>query len=349
MKLKQTLIFASVQISLLVVLILVFELFSFGVIHLFITKTPSPRPYDQLTEMTFARKRLFRAHKQVAIAEYTTSEDGFRSDWKTGASPILNYDPDAFNIFAFGGSTTFGTAVQDDETWPAFLEQTLMQKHPNARVYNFGIGGFALHDETYLLTQHLIDGYIPDVAIFYDGVNEDTCPVTDRSAKYREYFENISHPWLVLLKKTNTYQLLDALRARFVGTKTMQTALRNPNLTPQAYETCAESDYFAYVGYITKLEPLFNFKSFFILQPHEGFLEDFSSNDLRTYYEKYYDAVVSKAQEHRAKNLFDRRYVLKESVTSQKGNIFVDWAHLTKTGNMIVAQEILSIIQPSLP
>jgi hypothetical protein len=65
------------------------------------------------------------------------------------------------SIWFFGGSTTFGYGVTDQETIPAQLENLI-----SARVYNFGRGYFYSAQENQLLRLYLKAGYRPRMAIF---------------------------------------------------------------------------------------------------------------------------------------------------------------------------------------
>jgi hypothetical protein len=98
-------------------------------------------------------------------------EDGFR--W--GARPAP-WPPEssAFNVFVFGGSTTFGYGVPDDATIPAALERALQSRLPDRRVhvYNFGRGYYFSTQERVLFERLLGDGHRPDVAVFVDGLND---------------------------------------------------------------------------------------------------------------------------------------------------------------------------------
>ncbi|HWI19802.1 MAG TPA: hypothetical protein VNT81_18745 [Vicinamibacterales bacterium] len=67
----------------------------------------------------------------------------------------------------FGGSTTFGYGVADDETIPAALERQLGQP-----VVNFGVPGHYSFHENRLLGQYLRLGFRPSRVLFLDGVNE---------------------------------------------------------------------------------------------------------------------------------------------------------------------------------
>jgi hypothetical protein len=96
------------------------------------------------------------------------SAAGFRENG-AGATPPWPPDGAAFNIFVFGGSTTFGYGLPDDQTIAARLRDALPG---TPAVYNFGRGNYFSSQERVLFTQLLVDGHVPDVAIFIDGLNE---------------------------------------------------------------------------------------------------------------------------------------------------------------------------------
>lgn len=91
--------------------------------------------------------------------------------------PMAETDVQPIRIFAFGGSTTFGSGLADSQTWPSQLSHIL-----NARAREMGLGvpievvnygrvGFYPTQELYLLMDVLRSGARPQMAIFLDGVN----------------------------------------------------------------------------------------------------------------------------------------------------------------------------------
>lgn len=80
-----------------------------------------------------------------------------------------------FTVFFFGGSTTFGYGVADPQTVPSLFQEILERDYGiTARVYNFGRGSYFSVQERYLFEKLLIDGFVPDVAVFVDGLNDFT-------------------------------------------------------------------------------------------------------------------------------------------------------------------------------
>jgi hypothetical protein len=84
-------------------------------------------------------------------------------------------DDDAYNIFVFGGSTTFGYGEMDRRTIPSFMQRQLrsgMGDDVSINVYNFGHGFYFSRQERLEFERLIAAGNIPDLAIFIDGLNE---------------------------------------------------------------------------------------------------------------------------------------------------------------------------------
>jgi len=98
------------------------------------------------------------------------SAEGWRRVRKQGPWPPAR---DHFNVFVFGGSTTFGYGIADEETIPSFLQEHLEGRTPRpARVYNFGCAYYYSSQERVRFEQLLVDGHVPDMAVFVDGLND---------------------------------------------------------------------------------------------------------------------------------------------------------------------------------
>src|SRR5262245_39945475 len=82
--------------------------------------------------------------------------------------------PDSFNVFVFGGSTTWGGGNLDDETIPAYLQEALRGLAGSAKIalYNFGAGAHFSTQEVTFLQNLLRAGHRPDLVVFIDGLND---------------------------------------------------------------------------------------------------------------------------------------------------------------------------------
>jgi hypothetical protein len=96
--------------------------------------------------------------------------NGFRITKNQGPWPP---DNKKFNIFMFGGSTTFGYGIPDDQTISSYLQGILSNKlKRDIRVYNFGRAWYYSTQERILFERLLTAGFIPDMVIFVDGLND---------------------------------------------------------------------------------------------------------------------------------------------------------------------------------
>ena len=99
-------------------------------------------------------------------------------------------DASAQNIFVFGGSTTFGYGVKDNETIPSHLQDILARSSQRRiAVYNFARGFYYSTQERLLFERLLSEGVKPDVAIFVDGINEFFMAGRDLPPLFRQRLE----------------------------------------------------------------------------------------------------------------------------------------------------------------
>lgn len=119
-------------------------------------------PYVQFREMPF-NGRFVNVH-----------EAGFRHSKEQELWPPAD---DAFTIFFFGGSTTFGYGLADADTVPSQLQRLLRARgYPRVAVYNFGAGSYQSTQERIFFGEILARGVQPNMAIFLDGLNEFAFP-----------------------------------------------------------------------------------------------------------------------------------------------------------------------------
>jgi|GEM_PF-4000031 len=110
-----------------------------------------PYPQQSLTDLGWSVPHLV-----------TTNEEGFRD------SPItdLTNTTDEISILSLGDSYTFGFAVDDDETYPYFLERELEQILDNrvdVNIYNSGVLWWTIDNQIKVYDYLLSQGYEFDV------------------------------------------------------------------------------------------------------------------------------------------------------------------------------------------
>jgi lysophospholipase L1-like esterase len=78
-------------------------------------------------------------------------------------------------VFFFGGSTMWGTSQRDHKTIPAEASrrlQALAGPGQRIEVTNFGENGYVLTQEVIELMLQLRKGNVPDIVVFFDGIND---------------------------------------------------------------------------------------------------------------------------------------------------------------------------------
>jgi hypothetical protein len=109
--------------------------------------------------------------KPFAGRYVTVDARGFRPFKGQGPWPPT---ADHYNVFVFGGSTTFSYGLPDDDAVPAKLQERLAREPlpKPVRVYNLGHGFYYSSQERAYFQKLLVGGLRPDAAVFIDGLND---------------------------------------------------------------------------------------------------------------------------------------------------------------------------------
>jgi hypothetical protein len=136
----------------------------------------SPSDIDLLQRECFSVRYVYKPFVQFTPVPQqkrfvTISENGYRKGWQDQPWPPATND---FVVFVFGGSTTFSYGLPDYQTLPVMIESELSKVMTTQTIqcYNFGRGYYFSTQERILFESLLMQGVIPDVAIFIDGLND---------------------------------------------------------------------------------------------------------------------------------------------------------------------------------
>lgn len=115
---------------------------------------------------------------------YSVNELGYR-----GAPVPVEKRVDVFRIVALGDSFTYGTGVNDDETWPALLWERLRELAPErpVEVMNWGVPAYNTRQEVAQLKQR-VHFFRPDLVLICAYVN-------DASGEARADSEGATDSW----------------------------------------------------------------------------------------------------------------------------------------------------------
>lgn len=106
--------------------------------------------------------------RECSSKNFNIGSDGARSN---GTSRISSSG--IYKIHCYGGSTTVGDGVADNQTISAHLGSKLNSKSKvKIEVFNFGAGNHTSLHSTLRLLDHCLSGNIPDQVVFLNGFND---------------------------------------------------------------------------------------------------------------------------------------------------------------------------------
>lgn len=198
-------------------------------------------------------------------------KNGFRYSKNQGPWPPHS---EGINIFLFGGSTTFGYGVSDNQTIASYLQEYLTQKTGrDVRIYNFGRGYYYSTQERLLYEQLLTTGFVPDVAIFIDGLNDFAFP--DQPMFTDQFVKIFSSNTFIMSKKIISLTPLGQVAIQ-LGDRITQLIHKgeNNNLNQSKKQDNIDNDnkvinrYLINKKFIEATSNIYGVKTFFIWQPH---------------------------------------------------------------------------------
>jgi len=106
--------------------------------------------------------------RQCSSKNFNIWSDGARSNGTKRQSNL-----DICKVYCYGGSTTVGDGVADNQTISAYLELKLgSRSKTRVAVFNYGSGNHTSLHSTLRLLWHCFSGNVPDQAIFLNGFND---------------------------------------------------------------------------------------------------------------------------------------------------------------------------------
>lgn len=152
------------------------------------------RYFAELAALDYGYVPFVGPRVEAVTGRYITSRDGVRRSYE----PEPADDVESVEVWFFGGSTMWGEGQRDEHTIASHVSRLAEDDGVSLRVVNYGERGYTAFQEFLLFEQELAARGAPDLAVFYDGVNE--------IGTQSETQENLSeHP--------TVYQLADYLAA----------------------------------------------------------------------------------------------------------------------------------------
>lgn len=275
------------------------------------------------------------------------------------ATPKPPLAPNAKKIFVFGGSTTWGTGAKDGETYPALLQAALGGRYD---VTNYGETAYVSTQEVIYLMKLLADGKVPDIVIFYDGVNDGYAgvysPAVPRDPHgMRAFFDKVEQEktWSglhFLIAKSNYAKLAAKLTGDAASAATKEW---DKKVEPKIAENAAKTldDYEANIRQVRALGAAYGFKSYFFWQPHLLSGTRAASVPFETRIIERQSPVMVESQralyELAKKRLSGREdeniYFLGNIFDDFDGPLYIDWHHVGVGGNRVIADEMKKALE----
>ena len=239
----------------------------------------TPQEIDQLLSESWSRPIAYETFTQFTERPFrgqyvNVAEAGFRFSTHQGPWPP---DPRAFNVFAFGGSTTFGNGVADSETVRRRTGQPI-------NIYNFGRGYYYSTQERILFEKLLTENQRPQLAIFIDGLNDFTVSYWGDRAHFtsllEQFFESGSGPQTTEEKLLDLAATLPIVRiaARLFPESESPVTQAPQKLNKEAKARAMLDRYFANKKMIEAIAAAHKVNAAFVWQPVPMFGYDLNSH-----------------------------------------------------------------------
>ena len=329
---------------------------------------------------------------------HTVSPDGLRGTWRASEPPAADRTtpttesppaepspaepsptpapPPAAarrqRVFLFGGSTMWGQGARDEHTIASELAKQLAAEGVAADVFNCGQLGYVSTQELILLERELQRGNVPDLVVFYDGVN-DVGAATQRAIAGQSVHEdhrvdefNIVYNTTLrrsawgLVRGTPLFKTVRDLR----GADKQQIAAHWQDKSFSDVALGVLTVYNANLRIVTSLGREFGFSVLFCWQPtvfqkeHCSAIENQIRDEHQTtgdFYRLVYDGVTSIRRQRppqyaalaSSPDFADLSGAFNQPDWGER-HVFWDFCHLTEAGNAHIARQMLPLVRERL-
>ena len=269
----------------------------------------------------------------------------------------------SYNVFAFGGSTMWGTGAPDWGTIAARLQARLEQRRRGpVCVTNFGETGYVSTQSLVMLLLQLKLGNVPNAVVFYDGPNDVYAAYQAGRVGVHENFYQIaglfegrsSESWLELLQKTYSYTVVDSLVGKFTSRPQPQVTVLNYEsigVGATALGDMVVQNYLSNYTMVDVLAKRFGFEAFMFIQPilsmgNKPLTQE--EQQMKWTYESdralaRLDAAVYRAFDVESSK-HERLTYLANIFDENPTSLWIDDSHVNPLGNDLIAETMVDAI-----
>jgi hypothetical protein len=267
----------------------------------------------------------------------------------------------AYRVFAFGGSTMWGTGSPDWGTIPAYLQAGFKSRRDGpVCVTNFGESGFVSTQGVIQLMLELQSGNVPDSVIFYDGVNDVYAayqsgrPVhqnLDRIAARLETHKRSPSivEWIETSYSFSLFKRLTDTPGPKSGNSPKVVTYKTMGIDPATLSDAVTQVYLRNYKIVNGLAKEYGFNFFFFWQPVIAMGEKPLTGEEQKIKLKIDPALVELYEPayrsiQRAVDKYEKLHYMAEIFNDYNSEIWIDPHHVTPVGNRIIAQKMLEVV-----
>jgi lysophospholipase L1-like esterase len=255
-------------------------------------------------------------------------------------------------IFMFGGSSMWGTGVRDEFTIPSIVGSGLVNKDIHAEVTNFGESGYVNTQELTALLLQLRERNIPDLVVFYDGVNDVFSAYQQGKAGIPQNENNREKEFNALRsKKRSVMVFVESLKT--LATVKFIAELVKPEMKPLPYsgsdiEKLASETIDIYLNNIKTLNlwaEKYGFKVVYYWQPtifKKAELSDFEKQEAKrfSFIKDMIDAANIQVNQFKTEKDFTAFHNISDIFRNETRPVFIDYCHVSEYGNTVIANKM---------
>ena len=282
-------------------------------------------------------------------------------------TPGADCSANSFKVFAFGGSTMWGTGSPNWGTIPAYLQTGLQKlRHGPVCVVNFGETAYVSTQGLIILLMQLRSGNVPDLVVFYDGPGDIYAAYQSGRADVHQNFDQIAakferrqnpSTFVDKLRSSYSYSLIENLLSKLIIAKPRQEETTEPityesmGIDAGTLSDLLVQNYFGSYNIVSALAQKYGFKYSFFLQPIVSMgdkrltteeQEMKHSLEMETAFNKLCTAVYKTAELESSK--YQNFYTMAHIFDEYDSLLWIDEFHVTPVGNQLIAQKMLDVI-----
>jgi hypothetical protein len=289
--------------------------------------------------------------------------DGLRRTWQPEPS-AMPFERPGMRVFMFGGSTLWGTGARDDHTIPSCLARLFTRElKRRIEVVNFGDSGYVSTQEVVMLIRELQRGNVPDVVIFYDGMNDTFSAFQNRRAGIPQNESNRVDEFNILnyvrggdldrvylsrlTKRPAACRIINAALRRLAGSPDERQAWMRGSHAPDPSSVAGDVVrlYASNLRIVQDLGKGFGFDAVFFWQPmifNKAKLTAYELTQMNDnmYVKDFYDLVYGRISSPALLSSLSGFHNVSDIFADRAEPLFIDLCHISEAGNEMIAARI---------